>query len=101
MQTLEGHQKKFLRGAAHKLEPTVMVGQKGLTDAVVKSADESLTAHELVKAKFIDYKQKSQKVVIAEELAARTRSQIAGIIGHVVILYRPHPDPQKRKFILP
>lgn len=101
MKALEGYQKKFLRGVAHKLEPTVMVGQKGLTEAVVKNADESLKAHELVKAKFVDYKQKSQKVAIAAELAVRTRSQLAGIIGHVAILYRPHPDPQKRKIILP
>jgi RNA-binding protein len=101
VKVLEGYQKKFLRGAAHNLQPTVLVGHRGLTEALIKSTDEALDAHELIKAKFIDFKEKSVKSAIAADLAAKTGSSLAGIIGHVAILYRRHPDPQKRKIILP
>ena len=101
MKELQGYQKKFLRGAAHKLKPTVLVGHKGLTRSVISSTDEALSSHELIKARFIDFKEKAQKTAIAADLAKETDSHLAGIIGHVAILYRPHHDPEKRKIMLP
>ena len=101
MKELLGYQKKFLRGVAHALQPIVLVGQKGLTQALIKSTDDALMAHELVKVKFIDFKEKAQKTVIAADLAKETNSQLAGMIGHVAIFFRPHPDPDKRRIVLP
>jgi len=94
-------QAKYLRGIAHGLKPVVFIGQKGLTDAMIRSTEEALDSHELIKIKFIDYKEKKQKTEIARALEGRTGSHLAGLIGHIAILYRPHPDGEKRKIILP
>ena len=101
MQEIKGFQKKYLRGLAHKLQPVVYVGQKGVTDAVITSLEDALSAHELVKVRFVENKEKNTKKMISTELEKRTGSRLVGLIGHVAILFRPHPDPDKRKIILP
>lgn len=98
---LTSSQAKYLRGLAHNLEPVVFVGQKGFTDTLVQSVDASLTAHELIKIKFIDFKEKAQKQELTEQITKATNSALAGLIGHVAIIYRPHPQTEKRKIKLP
>ncbi len=101
MQSLTGSQAKYLRGLAHGLKPVVYVGQKGITSALLDSVHEALSAHELIKLKFVDLKDRRMKAEFAAEIERRTASRLAGLIGHVAILYRPHPDPEKRKITLP
>ena len=99
--SLNGYQKKYLRGLAHGLKPVVFVGQKGFTDALVREVDGALKAHELVKVKFVDFKEKDQKETIAASIVAATGAAMAGMIGHMAIFYRRHPDPDRRKIDLP
>ena len=40
-----------LRAQAHKLDPVVIIGDKGLTDEVVAEIDRALKAHELIKVR--------------------------------------------------
>ena len=101
MGKLKGFQKKYLRGLAHNIKPVVLIGQKGLTDDLVKSSDQALERHELIKVKFNEFKEKDQKAEIAEELCKRTKAEIAGTIGHIAILYREQQDPEKKKIFLP
>lgn len=98
---LTSSEAKYLRGLAHGLEPVVFVGQKGVTETLVKSVNENLNAHELIKIKFIDFKEKEQKQALTGEIVKATHSALAGIIGHVAILYRPHPEVDKRRIALP
>ena len=101
MKELTSMQAKYLRGIAHGLKPVVYVGQKGVTDALISSTEDAFDRHELIKIKFIDFKEKKQKTDIARTLESRTGSHLAGMIGHVAILYRQHPDQEKRKIVLP
>ena len=101
MKELTSFQAKYLRGLAHAFKPVVFVGQKGVTDALVKSAGEAFRRHELIKVKFIDFKEKDQKLEMAAVLEKKTGSRMAGMVGHVAIFYRPHSDPAKRKIVLP
>ena len=100
LKKLTGSQAKYLRGLAHRLQPIVFVGQKGITDAVIASVHVALDRHELIKVKFVDFKEKKQKKEMAAAIEINTGSFMAGIIGHVAIFYRPHNDPEKRKIIL-
>ena len=61
MEILKGYQKKFLKGLAHGLKPVVFIGQKGLSEGLVKSVRDAFQQHELIKIKFIDFKEKEQK----------------------------------------
>lgn len=98
---LQGFQRKYLRGLAHDIKPVVFIGQKGVTDAVILSMDEALNDHELIKVKFLDFKEKSSKEAICEELQARTQSYLTGLVGHMAIFYRTHKNPKKRQVALP
>jgi len=101
MEHLKPSQKKYLRGLAHHLEPVVFLGQKGITDAFIRSTNEALDKHELIKIKFIDYKEKQQKKDLTEDIQKKAGCELVGLIGHMAIFYRPHKDPKKRKIILP
>ena len=99
MNELSSGHRKYLRSQAHHLRPVVMVGKHGVTDTLVQSVDEALEAHELIKLKFIEHK--TEKPALCAEIGKKTRSHLAGIIGHVAIFYRQHPDQDKRKIMLP
>jgi len=101
MTDLSSHQRKYLRGLAHGLKPIVFVGHKGKTSSLAAALDQALTTHELVKAKFIDDKDKAYKAQAIEFLEKATASEMVGLIGHVAIFYRPQQDPEKRKISLP
>lgn len=96
---LTGADRRFLRAQAHGLRPAVQIGKAGVTDTVIASVDQSLLAHELIKVQFVDFKE--EKKALIADIAARTGAEIAGIIGHQAILYRPHPDPARRRIRLP
>lgn len=101
MQPLTGFQAKYLRGLAHGLKPVVFVGQKGLTAALLDAVQEALNTHELIKVKFLDIKDRGVKAARASEIEQKTGSRLAGLIGHTAIFYRSHPDPEKRKIVIP
>jgi RNA-binding protein len=86
---LTSRQRKLLRGKAHALEPVVHVGLAGVSDAVLRSVDEALAAHELIKVRLHE---PEDKKAAAAALAAGTGSELCGLVGHTVILYRPDPD---------
>lgn len=98
---LAGFQKKYLRGLAHGAKPVVYVGHQGLTDAVIRAANEALNVHELIKIKFIDFKEKSQKATLSSEIERQTGSALVGMIGHIGVFYRRHEDPERRRISLP
>jgi RNA-binding protein len=101
MKAMKGYQKKFLKGRAHGLKPVVFIGQKGLTDNLIDSIHEALNTHELIKVKFIELKEKQQKVGMAEAIEAEASCQLVGMIGHIAIFYRQQTDPEKRIIHLP
>lgn len=88
---LTGKQRRHLRALAHELQPLVLVGQKGITEALIQNLDEQLTAHELVKVKVHDA---DAIETSARALAAGTRAALAQVIGKILLFYREHPkDP--------
>lgn len=99
MDDLTKEQRRYLTRLAQRLEPLAMVGKNGVTDTVAASVEEALTAHELVKVRFVDHK--DDKGPLGDDLARRTRSEIVTRIGHVLVLWRRHPEPNRRKVDLP
>lgn len=101
METLKGFENKYLRGLAHDLKPLVLIGKEGITDGIVRATDEGLSQHELLKIKFNDFKEKTQKETLMGELVDKTGSALIGMIGHTAILYRPQANPEKRRIKVP
>lgn len=84
-----------LKSLAQRLDPVLALGKAGVTDGFVKSLDEALGIHELVKMKFAAFK--DERKTIAPQLAEKTGSHLVWIVGHVAVFYRQQPDAAKRK----
>ena len=88
---LTNAQKRELKSRAQRLEPALKLGHAGASDAFLKSLDEALTAHELVKIRFTDFKE--EKKTLAPQLAEKTGSELVMRVGNVVVLYRKRTPP--------
>ena len=99
MEQLKGTQRKNLRSQAHHLKPLVIIGRNGINQQVIGSVDLALKDHELIKVKFGEFK--DTKKEISAEIAQATKGEVVGIIGNIAILYRQHPEPEKRKIKIP
>jgi RNA-binding protein len=98
---VNSRQRKYLRGLAHALKPVVFVGQKGLTATLGSAIDQALDAHELIKVKFVEFKEKDHKTAITARIEADSKAVLVGLIGHTAIFYRAQKDPEKRRIELP
>ena len=87
-------QKKHLRRLAHPMNPIVMLGNAGLTDAVVAELERALTDHELVKVSARVGDRDARNDALAT-LATRTVSELVQRIGHVGVFYRRRKDLPK------
>jgi len=101
LKKLKGYQKQYLKGLVHGRKPYVFIGQKGITGSLLKSVDEALDKHELIKIKFIDFKEKDMKKEIMAEIEKLAVCELVGAVGHVAIFYRQQKDPGKRAIIVP
>lgn len=101
MDSLQGFQKRFLRSMAHSLKPVVFVGQKGFTRTLADALDDALDRHELVKVKFLEFKEKEKKLALVEQIEQTVSCQMVGLIGHMATFFRPQNDPEKRKIHIP
>jgi RNA-binding protein len=99
MTKLTGSQRKHLRGTAHGYQPVVQIGKEGLTDSVLGAIDSAMTARELIKVKVAA--DRDQRDALVRVVAERLDCECVGTIGRVAILYRQHPDPEKRRIVLP
>ena len=90
MKKLSSSERSFLRSQAHHLEPIVLIGKSGITDGTIEMVNKALEARELIKIKFREYK--DEKKSLSNQIANSTESNLVGIIGHTVILFRQNPN---------
>ena len=95
---LTSEQRRQLKSLAHHLNPLVQIGQKGVTDALIDAVNQALTDHELIKVRFMDFK--DEKHDLSDVIALKTSSNRVGIIGNVLTLYRQSPVEEKRHIVL-
>jgi RNA-binding protein len=84
-------ERKALKGRAHKLEPVVIIGNRGLTDQVVKEVDVALKAHELIKVR-APAVERDQREETLQTLCERTGAEAVQIIGKVFVMYRKRDE---------
>ena len=82
--------KKKLKSLAHALKPVIMIGQSGLTEAVLKEIDLALNSHELIKIK-IRAERESRKQ-ISGQICSETGAQLIQNIGQIAVIYRQNPE---------
>lgn len=88
---LTNKQKQFLRAQGHHLNPVVLLGQHGLTDAVMAEIELALSIHELIKVR-IPGQDRDDKKDMMQQIATTTGSELVQSVGHIAVFYRPDPD---------
>lgn len=95
---LSSAEKKRLRGLAHAIEPSVLIGKSGLTDELVEAARAAVERHGLIKVKLTPQAD-LDKYAAARDIAFATGSELVQQIGKTALLFRPDVElepPTKR-----
>ena len=86
-----GDLRRALRGHGHGLNPLVQIGKAGVTRGVLAQLTQALFDHELVKVR-IASECPVDRFAVADELAAQPGTNVAQIVGRVVLVYKRHPE---------
>jgi RNA-binding protein len=84
-------ERRRLKAHAHKLHPVVMIGDKRLTEAVLRAIDTNLTSHELIKVK-VSGNDRSERESILTDICAAVGASPVQHIGKILVLYRENPQ---------
>jgi putative YhbY family RNA-binding protein len=90
--TLTPAQRQLLKAKAHRLHAVVMVGDKGLTPAVIDAIDAGLKSHELIKIR-VASEDRDQRGQWLEEICASLDAIAVQQIGRILVIYRENPEP--------
>ena len=88
---LTSTERKALKAKAHKLEPVVQIGAKGLTEDVIAEIHRALTAHELIKVRAGTLDRDARDHAFGS-ICERTGAQPVQQVGKVCVLFRKKPD---------
>jgi RNA-binding protein len=89
-------ERSALRADAHALSPVVMIGDAGLTPAVLKEIDASLDAHGLIKVRVFG-DDREQRIAIYETVCEKLDAAPIQHIGKLLVLFRPKKDVPKER----
>jgi RNA-binding protein len=88
---LDSAERKALKAKAHKLDPVVHIGAKGLTDEVIAEIDRALHAHELIKVRAASL-DRDARAEAFDRIAQKTQAEPVQHIGKVFVLFRKKKD---------
>ncbi len=95
---LTSKQRAYLRSIACDMETVLMVGKFGVGAAVIKQADDALTAREIIKGKVLVTSPISAREA-ADKISAAVNAETVQVIGSKFVLYRK--NPKEPKIVLP
>jgi len=90
-------QRRHLRRLGHALDPVVLVGNAGVSPAVLAEIDHALGHHELIKVR-VRVEDRKDRDTMLTKLVADSGATLVQRIGHVAGLYRRAVEP---KVVLP
>lgn len=91
---LTAAQRREHRAASHHLDPVVLIGGDGLTEAVRKETDAALKAHGLIKVRVFSDDRAVRESVLAELTETLDAAPVQHI-GKLLVLWRPIPPKVK------
>lgn len=84
---LNSKQRAYLRGLVNPLDTILMIGKSGMSDEIIKQADDALLARELIKGKVLETSDISPKEA-ANIIANAVKADVVQVIGTKFVLYR-------------
>lgn len=89
-----------LRAQANSLEPLFQVGKGGVNDALISQTLDAFRSRELLKLKVLLETAPKSPREIAEEIAAKTQSEVVQVVGGSLIFFKENPElhePKEKK----
>ena len=94
---MTGKERAYLRGLSNGLDTILTVGKGGITENVIKQADEALRARELVKGRVLEASLLSAREA-AETIGEAVEAEVVQTIGSRFVLFRRNPEEPKILF---
>ncbi|MBI5890779.1 MAG: YhbY family RNA-binding protein [Nitrosomonadales bacterium] len=88
MLNLSVSQRLELKGRAHALKPIVIVGNAGLTPAVLDEIERSLKSHDLMKIRVMNDDREVRETML-QEICETLKAGPVQHIGKMLVIYRP------------
>jgi len=79
---------------ANSIEPILHVGKGDISPAMLKQADDALTAREIIKGKVLENSPLTSRQA-AEEIASNVNAEVVQVIGRTCVLYRENKKEPK------
>lgn len=93
---LTSRQQRYLRGLGQSLDPTLRVGKEGLTPGILKTLEELLDRHELIKVRVQKAAEGTPPAEWAATLAESSGAASLGVVGSTFLLFRANPTLKDR-----
>jgi RNA-binding protein len=91
--SLTAKQRQYLKGLAHKRKPVVLVGEAGLTPAVLAEIEQALERHELLKIRLPAVERDERRAMVGD-VCGNTGAEAVQEIGRMAVLYRRAKKPR-------
>jgi len=88
MKKLTSTQIRFLRAQAHHLRPLVLIGDAGLSDAVLKEIAATIKVHELIKIK-VTNDERAEREEMLNTICSTIDAAAIQHIGKTLLVYKP------------
>jgi len=85
-------QRTALKARAHALNPTVIIGNAGLTPSVLDEISRTLKSHELIKVRVMS-DDREARAAILEEICTQLNAGAVQHIGKILVIYQPQETP--------
>lgn len=89
-------ERSALRAEAHALSPVVMIGEAGLTPAVLKEIDGGLNAHGLIKVRVFG-DDREARISMYQTICDQLDAAPVQHIGKLLVLFRPKKELSKER----
>ena len=87
-------QRAFLRAKATALDTTFQIGKGGVSENMLKSIEDALTAHEMVKIKCLENCEYTPKEAL-EGISEALEAEQVQVIGNKFVLFKISPEHRK------
>lgn len=85
-------QRLELKARAHALNPIVIIGNAGLTPAVLEEIERSLKSHDLLKIRVMNDDREAREAML-QEICTQLKAGPVQHIGKILVVYRPLAIP--------
>lgn len=84
-------QRKLLKARAHRLDPVLQIGGKGVTPELLAEIARALQAHELIKVRAAAMDRREREAALAE-ICRHCGAQPVQHVGKVLVIYCAPPE---------